>query len=321
MQVLCCLVRLNEATLKNYIQKIKSEGRSVHVAVINYGDLNGPALDILVNEGTSDISVCYKRKTALHHAALSFNPEFISKVVEHNANPTLRDDYGRTPLHYILDYCDVRVIETLKLKFETDEHSDDDEPFCDVPLYVMKLVDELYNKNISIQTIIASAKILIKCSMLWDAVMYKKWCKMQKVKLLPEVLNYLKSCISEVQSMKAKKITHNLQLYTLVTGKCNRKSYYCSPFSARVIIRHMVNVSNKKGYHIYHADVAKKIDRLSMENHLIECIIYCGSECGKRKIILNPECISSLSKNLENADLLNLIIAFSVLNENSYLYS
>ncbi|GFY64082.1 hypothetical protein TNIN_383701 [Trichonephila inaurata madagascariensis] len=256
--------------------------------------------------------------TVLHHAALACNPEFISRFLEHNVNPTLTDEDGRTPLHYILDYCDVRVIETLRLMFETDEHSDD-EPFCDVPLYVMKLVYELYNKNISIHNIIASAKILIKCSMLLDAGMYKNWCKMRKVKLLPEVLNYLKSCRSEVQSMKAKKIEHNLQLYTLVTGR--HTSYYCSPFSARVIIRYMVNVSNKKGYHIYHADVAKRIDRLSMENHLMECISYAGSECGKRKTFLNPECISSLCKNLTNADLLNLIIAVSVLNENSYLYS
>ncbi|GFY64087.1 hypothetical protein TNIN_383751 [Trichonephila inaurata madagascariensis] len=308
MLFLWCLAKIKGVKFESCFKNITSEGRPAYVAIINYNYLNEPALYILRDEDTSHVGVSYKKKTALHHAAVSCKPEFILKLVEHNADPTLTDDDGRTPLHYILDYCDVRVIETLKLKLETDEHSNDDEPFCDVPLNVMKLVDELHNNSISIHNIIASAKILIKCSMLWDAVIYKNWCKMQKVKLLPEVLNYLKSCISEVQSMKAKKIENNLQLYTLVTGKCN--SYDCSPFSARVIIRHMVNVSNERVS--YHADVAKKIDRLSMENHLVECMIYAGSECGKKKIFLNPECISSLCKNLANADLLSLIIAVSI---------
>ncbi|GFV45719.1 hypothetical protein TNCV_2839731 [Trichonephila clavipes] len=247
MLVLYGISKLKGVNLESYIENIQREGRSAHVAVINYSNPNGPVLDIIVDKDTADIGVSHKTKTALHHAALSCNPEFISKLVEHNASPTSRDEDGRTPVQYILDYCDVRVIETLKLKFETDEHSNDDEPFCDVPLYVLKLVDELYNRNVSIHNIIASAKILIKCSMLWDAVMYRNWCKQRKVKLLPEVLNYLQSCISEVQSMKAKKIAHNLQLYTLVTGKCNGKSYYCSPFSAKVVIKHMVNASNNKG--------------------------------------------------------------------------
>ncbi|GFU29113.1 hypothetical protein TNCV_4837111 [Trichonephila clavipes] len=318
---LMCVRKLKMADLVGYIENIRKEGRSVRVAVINYKNLDGPALDILVDGDSTHMDASYKRKTALHHAALSCNPEFISKLVEHDAHGTSRDANGRTPLHYILDYCDVRIIENLKLKFETDENSDDDEPFCDVPLYVMKLVNELYNRSISIHNIIASAKILIKCSMLWDVVMYKNWCKKRKVKLLPEVLNYLKSCISEVQSMKAKKITHNLQLYTLVTGKCNGRSYYCSPSSAKVIIKHMVNASNKKGYHIYHDLVSRKIDRLHLENHLLECFIYQRSEDGKRKLFLNPESISSVCKNLDNADLLNLIIAVSVTNENRCLYS
>ncbi|GFW97080.1 hypothetical protein TNCV_2697021 [Trichonephila clavipes] len=180
--------------LERYIENIQNEGRSAHAAIINYKYLDGPALDIFVGKRTSDIGVSYKMKTALHYGALSCNPFVISKLVVNNANPTSRDEDGRTPLHYILDYCDVRVIETLKLKFEIGE------PFCDVPSYVMKLVNELYNRNISIDNIIASAKILIKCSMLWDAVMYKNWCKKRKVTLLPELLNYLKSCISEHNS-------------------------------------------------------------------------------------------------------------------------
>ncbi|GFV93252.1 hypothetical protein TNCV_386161 [Trichonephila clavipes] len=316
-----CRLKFERADLEGYIENIQNEGRSVRVAVINYKKPNGPALEIFVDGRTSYIKVSYKEKTPLHHAALSCNPEFISKLVEHNARPTTRDTKGRTPLHYILDYCDVRVIEALKLKFETDENSDDDEPFWDAPLYVMKLVNELYNRSISIHNIIASAKILIKCSMLWDVVMYKNWCKKRKVKLLPEVLNYLKSCISEVQSMKAKIIANSLQLYTLVTGKCNRKSSYFSQDSARDIIKHIVNVSNKKGYHIYHDLVARKIDRVDLENHLLECFIYQGSEDGKRKLFLNTDCISFVCKNLANADLLNLIVAVSVLNENSSLYS
>ncbi|GFT66022.1 hypothetical protein TNCV_1352161 [Trichonephila clavipes] len=318
---LFCRLKYKMADLESYIENIQNEGRSVRVAVINYNNPNGPALDILVDGDESHMGVSYNEKTALHHAALSCNPNFISKLVKHHADPTSRDANGRTPLHYILDYCDVRVIETLKLKFETDENSDDDEPFCDVPLYVMKLVNELYNRSISIHNIIASAKILIKWSMIWDVVMYKNWCKKRKVKLLPEILNYLKSCISEVQSMKAKKIAHSLQLYTLVTGKCNRKSSYFSQVSSKVIIKHIVNVSNKKGYHIYHDYVARKIDRLYLENHLMECFIYQGSEDGKKKIFLNTGCISSLCKHLAKADLLNLIVAVSVINKNSCLYS
>ncbi|GFV08677.1 hypothetical protein TNCV_4055611 [Trichonephila clavipes] len=316
-----CLRKSKRADFKGYIKNIQNEGRPVRVALVNYKNPDGPALDIIVDGDTSHIGESYKKKTALHHAALSCNPEFISKLVEHDAAPTSRDANGRTPLHYILDYCDVRVIENLKLKFETDENSDDDEPFWDVPLYVMKLVNELYNRSISIHNIIASAKILIKYSMLWDAVMYRNWCKQRKVELLPEVLNYLKSCISEVRSMKAKIITHNLKLYTLVTEKCNGRSYYCSPFSAKDVIKHMVNASNKKGYYIYHDLVARKIDRVDLENHLLECFIYQGSEDGKRKLFLNPENISSVCKNLANADLLNLIIAVSVTNENRCLYS
>ncbi|GFU86344.1 hypothetical protein TNCV_486081 [Trichonephila clavipes] len=312
MQFLWSSVKFKNADLNSYIENIQNEGRSVRIGLINYKNPNGSALEILVHGGTSYMGVSYKEKTPLHHAALSCNPEFISKLVERDADPTSRDANGRTPLHYILNYCDVRVIENLKLKFETDENSDEDEPFEDVPLYVMKLVNELYNRSISIHNIIASAKILIKCSMLWDVVMYKNWCKRWKVKLFPEVHNYIKSCISEVQSMKAKRIAHRLQLYTLVTGKCNRKSSYFSQVSARVIIKHIVNVSNKKGYHIYHDHVARKIDRLHLEKHLLECFIYQGSEDGKRKLFLNPECFSSVCKYLANADLLNLIIAVSV---------
>ncbi|GFQ88636.1 hypothetical protein TNCT_250111 [Trichonephila clavata] len=320
--VRCYLLDLNERKVYRYIQNIKNEGRSVHVAIINYNNPNDPALDIVVDNNASDISVSYREKTALHHAALSCNPEFISKLVEHNADPARRDTIGRTPLHYLLNYCDVRVIETLKEKLEIDEHSSDsDEPSCDVPLHVIKFVDDLFYKSIPIHNIITSAKILIKYSMLRDAVMYKNWCKMRKVELLPEILNYLKLCISEVHSMKAKKITHYSQLYTLVTARFYGKSYKCSPKSTRVIIKHMVNVSNKKGYHIYHADVAKIVDRVSLINHLMECAIYARSECGKRKPFLNPYSISILCKNLSNNDVLNLIIAVSVLNENRSLYS
>ncbi len=52
-------------------------------------------------------------KTALHHAVVCANPEIVSLLLLHHANPLLEDKQGMTPLDYAMLFEQAAIIEIL----------------------------------------------------------------------------------------------------------------------------------------------------------------------------------------------------------------
>lgn len=313
--------------------------RPLHVAVKNYHRHTEPVLETLLEYDVSLGCQDDDGKTAFHIAAESCNPELISKFIEYDFNPVDRDETERTPLHYVLDYCDVRVLEALKQKYEDNPDEpppDEAEPvkkilqlaplFSQIPQYipekpfdVMELTDDLYKRRVSVDNIITSAKMLIKYSLLRDVRMYKYWNNKQIAELHPEILNYINACTSEIRSMKNKKVTHRFKLYKLVVDHFYEKSYVCSRLSTDMIIKYMVQVYNKKGFYVYLNEVASKLDEDALDNKLTECTIYARS--GDRKVFLDHNSIYCLCEYFTFGEELSFLVAFSILEENKHLFS
>ncbi|GFQ97848.1 hypothetical protein TNCT_426261 [Trichonephila clavata] len=308
-----------------FIRSHENPSTPIHVAVIDYSNVNEVALDILIEENTSNLGMSYKRKTALHHAAHSCHPDLIAKLIKYRANPNKCDDDKKTPLHCILDCCDMRVLGTLSEKYKVNEFNSNGqevyEVYNDPDPNVMELVDDLYKRGIAIADIILSAKLLIKYTLIRNVSLCKNWYKTQRRTIFPEILQYLQSGISEISSMKAKKIKSNESLYTLIVNRTKDRNIHCSPLSTQVIIKHVMKMPKNKSYHVFRSSIAKSLDQITLKNKLLECAIYGRSKCGRKKVSLNVDSVSCLCKYLRSVDILNLAIALSVLKENKRIFS
>ncbi|GFV38745.1 hypothetical protein TNCV_466681 [Trichonephila clavipes] len=305
-----------------FMRSHENPSTPLHVAVIDYNNVNEVALDVFIEGNTSNLGMSYKRKTALHHAAHSCHPDVITKLIKYCADPSKCDEDKKTPLHCILDCCDMRVIGLLSEKYKAEEHTINGEHvYDDLDPNVIELVDDLYKRDIATEDIILSAKLLIEYTLLKNLSLCKNWFKTQRRTIFPDVLQYLQSGIAEISYLKAKKIKPHGTLYALLLDRTKDRNIHCSPLTTQIIIKHVKNRRKDKSYCVFRSSIAKSLDPKTLKNKLLECAIYGRSKCGRRKVSLNLDCISCLCKYLGSVDILNFAIALSILNENKKLFS
>lgn len=76
-------------------------------SLLHHAAINGQedCIDVLLQTKRVNINLptLLGRDTALHLAALKSNRNIVSKLLQHGANPNIRNAHGSTPLHYTTD--------------------------------------------------------------------------------------------------------------------------------------------------------------------------------------------------------------------------
>ncbi|GFY75322.1 hypothetical protein TNIN_308901 [Trichonephila inaurata madagascariensis] len=246
----------------SFIRSHENPSTPLHAAVIDYSYVNEIALDVLIEGNTSNLGISYKRKTALHHAAHSCQPDVIAKLIK----------YRLLSEKYKAEECTING-----------EHvSDDPDP------NVIELVDDLYKRGITTKDIILSAKLLIEYTLLKNLSLCKNWFKTQRRTIFPDVLQYLQSGIVEISYLKAKKIKPHGTLYALLLDRTKDRNIHCSPLTTQIIIKHVKKRPKDKSYCVFRSSIAESLDPKTLKNKLLECAIYGRSECGRKKVSLEP---------------------------------
>ncbi|GBM09965.1 hypothetical protein AVEN_86838-1 [Araneus ventricosus] len=129
---------------------------------------------------------------------------------------------------------------------------------------------------------------------------------------LPILMNYINDCHAEVKVMKSTLLHENIPFYAFVISGWLNTMPLTSASCTEIALNHILDVSTTKGYPIYRDVIASKLHRPALLKKVL-CLGIHARHNGKTTFLYS-DAVLFIIKHLSNADILNLLLAYSGLD-------
>ncbi|GIY11953.1 hypothetical protein CEXT_82791 [Caerostris extrusa] len=265
------------------------------------------------------------RETPLHLAA-AYRESFFESLIQQGANIDCTDLKGRTPLHMAVYHCDLRMTVIL-MQNGANMHCIDMHrcSSLDVMMFLCTAHDvktlslrqedccrefrKLIAKGetVKVEDLLPTAKALFKFDILKNvksSALFQKWF----TRAIPHDLHqYLKDCVSEINSMKSANIHEKFSLYNFIMEDKNSdlSGSDCSEKVLECIFRRSTTIR----FPIYCDAIIPKLEKDSLQQKLCESKIYTKNK--SREIVMNKDIAAHILQYLPKFDIFHLISAYS----------
>ncbi|XP_055932458.1 ankyrin-3-like [Argiope bruennichi] len=287
------------------------------------------AVKVLLEFEANIIILNAKGMTPLHIAVCLGNKDIIETLIQYGASVHCVDVNGNSPLHSAAKFCNSIGIKTLIINGAglNVQNKDDLTPMDCVMQYVKentfktatKAVADLYKKrNIKRRSPLSTHKILkcVKLLLKIEILGHFEHSKLNEPKylsnIIPIVRNYINNSFFEVKLMKSTLLHEKLSFFEFVmSGWVDAMPLTCANAS-EVALNHILDVSTTKGYPVYRDIIISKLERPALLNKALYLRMHARHN--GRTIFLDLDTVPLIVKQLSNADILNLLLAYSGVN-------